>query len=84
MKTKILVILILSISIHAQAGPPSAETNAKSKFYDFGEQVIDGEIRRPTTLYTDARKHAQFDRLLRLKRSFLPDLFDTAKNKVFK
>ena len=46
--------------------------------------MIDGEIRRPTALYTDARKRAQFDRLLRLKRSFLPDLFETAKEKVFK
>ena len=55
-----------------------------SKFYDFNEQLIDGEIKKPTTLYTDAREKVKFNRLLRLKKSFLPDLFDTAKESVFK
>ncbi len=56
----------------------------RSKFYDFNEQLIDGEIKKPTTLYTDARDKVRFDRLLRLKKSFLPELFDTAKESVFK
>jgi len=56
----------------------------RSKFYDFSEQLIDGEIKKPTSLYTDARKSVKFDRLLRLKKSFLPKLFDTAKDRVFK
>ncbi len=56
----------------------------RSKFYDFNEQIIDGEIKKPTSLYTDARQKVKFDRLLRLKKSFLPDLFKTAKDKVFK
>jgi len=56
----------------------------KQKFYDFGEQLINGELRKPTALYTDARRRAKFERLLELKKSFLPKLFDTAKNKVFK
>tara|TARA_R110000851_G_scaffold285540_1_gene439278 strand:+ start:668 stop:874 length:207 start_codon:yes stop_codon:yes gene_type:complete len=56
----------------------------RAKFYDFNEQLIDGEIKKPTTLYTDARDKVRFDRLLRLKKSFLPELFDTAKESVFK
>jgi|TARA_R110000851_G_scaffold30475_1_gene83111 hypothetical protein len=56
----------------------------RAKFYDFNEQLIDGEIKKPTTLYTDARDKVKFDRLLRLKKSFLPELFDTAKESVFK
>ena len=56
----------------------------KAKFYDFNEQIIDGEIKKPTTLYTDARERVKFERLLKLKKSFLPDLFDTAKERVFK
>jgi hypothetical protein len=56
----------------------------RAKFYDFNDQLIDGEIKKPTTLYTDARDKVKFDRLLRLKKSFLPDLFDTAKESVFK
>jgi hypothetical protein len=56
----------------------------KSKFYDFNEQLIDGEIKKPTTLYTDARDRVKFDRLMKLKKSFLPKLFQTAKERVFK
>jgi len=56
----------------------------RAKFYDFNEQLIDGEIKKPTTLYTDARGKVKFDRLLRLKKSFLPDLFATSKESVFK
>tara|TARA_R110001583_G_scaffold58367_2_gene174114 strand:- start:632 stop:871 length:240 start_codon:yes stop_codon:yes gene_type:complete len=58
--------------------------NPKSKFYDFSEQLIDGQIKKPTTLYTDARERVKFERLLKLKISFLPKLYDTAKEKVFK
>ena len=56
----------------------------KSKFYDFNEQLIDGERKKPTTLYTDARSRVKFNRLLKLKKSFLPKLFNTAKERVFK
>jgi len=56
----------------------------RSKFYDFNEQLIDGEVKKPTTLYTDARQQVKFDRLLKLKKSFLPKLFATAKERVFK
>jgi hypothetical protein len=56
----------------------------KSKFYDFNEQIIDGEVKKPTTLYTDSRQQVKFDRLMKLKKSFLPKLFATAKERVFK
>ena len=56
----------------------------RAKFYDFNEQLIDGERKKPTTLYTNARTQVKFDRLLRLKKSFLPRLLNTAKEKLFK
>jgi hypothetical protein len=73
----VFVFIILNMTAIVLAQP-------RSKFYDFNEQLIDGEIKKPTTLYTDAREKVKFDRLLRLKKSFLPDLFDTAKESVFK
>jgi len=84
MLTHILIATItifLITSINASANTPK---NPRSKFYDFSEQLIDGEVKKPTTLYTDAREAVKFERLLRLKKSFLPELFDTAKEKVFK
>ena len=64
--------------------PEVLSKQPKSKFYDFNDQIIDGEIKKPTTLYTDARDKVKFDRLMKLKKSFLPKLFATAKEKVFK
>ena len=61
-----------------------AQTKPKSKFYDFGEQVIDGEIKKPTALFTDSKKKVKFDRLLKLKKSFISDLINTSKEKTFK
>jgi hypothetical protein len=43
----------------------------KSKFYDFNEQIIDGEIKKPTTLYLDSREQVKFDRLIKIKKEFL-------------
>ena len=75
-------VILMMVSSTALSAPP--KNNARSKFYDFNEQVIDGEIKKPTALYTNARQQVKFDRLLKLKKSFLPQLFDTAKEKVFK
>lgn len=76
-----LWMLLICGNHHATAGtkPP-----IKSKFYDFNEQLIDGEIRKPTALYMDATKRARFGRLLSLKKSFLPKMFLSSKEKVFK
>jgi len=77
----LMALFVLLLPAIVDAAPPK---NQKSKFYDFDEQLIDGEIRKPTALYMDARQRAKFERLLRLKKSFLPELFKTSKNKVFK
>ena len=75
-------VVFMMVASTALTVPP--KNKARSKFYDFNEQIIDGEIKKPTTLYTNARERVKFDRLLKLKKSFLPQLFDTAKEKVFK
>jgi len=75
------LITVLIFSATALATPPK---KVKSKFYDFGEQLIDGEIRKPTALYVQGRESVKFGRLLRLKKSFLPELFSTSKEKTFK
>ena len=80
MKRCLLILIVIMITpVSLATAPPQ-----KQKFYDFGEQLINGELRKPTAIYTDARRRAKFERLLKLKKSFLPKLFDTAKNKVFK
>tara|TARA_A100001515_G_scaffold128307_1_gene114468 strand:+ start:398 stop:673 length:276 start_codon:yes stop_codon:yes gene_type:complete len=73
------------IAIFVLLGEESlAQKSPKSKFYDFNEQVIDGEIKKPTALYTDSKRKVKFDRLLKLKKSFIPDLMKTAEERTFK
>jgi hypothetical protein len=63
---------------------PAMAASPKAKFYDFSDQLIDGEIKKPTTLYTDSRTQVKFDRLLSLKKSFIKALLATSKEQVFK
>ena len=80
MKKLIITFLCLLISSIAMADPPKV----KSKFYDFGEMVIDGEIKAPTVTYISDTQRVKFSRLLNLKKSFLPQLLETSKEKAFK
>ncbi len=83
---KSIAFVIVCFLISAAAGEVLAKSRppVKSKFYDFSEQLIDGEIKKPTALYTDSRQKVKFERLLKLKKSFMKDLFDTARERVFK
>ena len=82
---RLLVIVLLLVSTSSFATPPrNSGDNARSKFYDFSEQIIDGHIRRPTVTISNAREKAKFERLLNLKKSFLPELFNSSKERLFK
>ena len=63
---------------------PTMAASPTAKFYDFSDQLIDGEIKKPRTLYTDSRTQVKFDRLLNLKKSFIKALLATSKERVFK
>jgi len=65
------------------AAPPKG--GVKAKFYDFSDQLIDGEVKKPTALYTDVRQAVKFKRLLKLKKNFdKAVMWKTARNPVFK
>ena len=74
-----MLLIFFATTSFVFAKPP-----VKSKFYNFDEQLIDGEIRKPSNTYIDYRQRAKFERLLKLKKSFLPELFQTARERVFK
>jgi len=86
----LVVIVAFEAPVFAQAAPKAGAAAAagggsvKSRFYDFSDQLIDGDIKKPTTLYTDARQRVKFDRLLRLKKSFIQPMLQSAKEQVFK
>ena len=53
---------------------------SKTKFYNFDDLLINGEYKKPKSLYLDAKQKAKFEKLLKLKRDFLPQLKNTAKD----
>ena len=79
----IIILALISLPTFASA-KVEKKPNTRTKFYNFDAIVIDGEIKKPTTLYTDARKRVQFERLLDLKKSFMGALMETSKDPVFK
>ena len=54
--------------------------NQKTKFYNFDDLLINGQYKKPQVLYTDSRQRVKFERLLKLKRDFLPNLINTNKD----
>ena len=81
---KLITLLMLFLFGVMSTRCASAKPKIRAKFYDFAEHLIDGEVRKPQALYTDVRQAAEFKRLLKLKRSFMKELFDTARLPVFK
>ena len=67
----LFIVLIISAPVFGKS---------KAKFYDFSDQLIDGSIKKPTSIYMEARTRAKFAKLLRLKKSFIPRLLMTGKN----
>ena len=54
--------------------------NQKTKFYNFDDLLINGQYKKPQVLYTDSRQKVKFERLLKLKKDFLPKLQNTDKD----
>lgn len=82
MKLTLFCALLVAAPVFAQAQdkPAAAGDAVKTKFYDFNDMLIEGAYKKPQVLYTDARQKAKFERLLKLKRDFLPQLRSTAKD----
>jgi len=64
---------------HKATGAKGGKGGKNTRFYDFDDLLIDGEFRKPATLYTRALKSPKFERLLRLQKSFLNQLLHTAR-----
>ena len=73
--------LILVLGFLAMPSLVNAQASGdKTKFYNFDDLLIDGQYKKPQVLYTDARQKVKFERLLKLKKDFLPKLKATAKD----
>lgn len=60
------------------------DDDVKTKFYDFDDMLIDGDIKKPEGMVYGVTERAKFERLLSLKKSFLPKIEETAKDDALK
>lgn len=75
---RIWCALILG-SFIVTASPAMAQDDTRSKFYNFDDMLIDGQLKTPDLMKAEAREKAQFKRLLNLKKSFIPKVRETAE-----
>jgi|TARA_B100000085_G_C18563465_1_gene520532 hypothetical protein len=70
---KLLIFLLIFPFFAVFASP-------KTKFYNFDDLLINGKVKKPQVLYTDARQKVKFERLLKLRKDFIPKLKNTRKD----
>ena len=77
---KIVLVLTSVVFYCSLASAEPKSPSLKTKFYNFDDLLINGEYKKPQILYTDARQKVLFERLLKLKKDFLPKLKSTQKD----
>jgi len=80
MKKCLIVMGLVFFAMPALA----SEQVKESQFYDFGEQVIDGQIKTPGVTVVDQKQRVKFDRLLKLKKSFITELTESGKDSALR
>lgn len=68
------VTAFTSTSAFAQDAEGESAEDVESRFYDFGDMMIDGELLRPDGMFATERGQRQFESLLNLRRSFIPEI----------
>lgn len=72
------MIFLIILSKISFANPKSQKT--KTKFYNFDDLLINGQYKKPQLLYIDNKQKVKFEKLLKLKKDFLPKLKTTEKD----
>lgn len=80
MKWGVKILTLLFILTFLPIPVPAQEKDAKTKFYNFDDLLINGKIQKPKVLWVDARQKVMFEKLLKLKKDFMPKLRDTKKD----
>ena len=77
---RVVIILLLLLLAASVAAAQEKNNSTKMKFYNFDDLLINGKIKKPQVLWTDARQKVKFERLLKLKKDFIPKLKNTKKD----
>jgi hypothetical protein len=81
---RLLIVLLVFTSVPVFAQEKKEKPKRGEKFYDFDNLLIDGELKAPNAFFSSARQRVKWGRLLRLRKSFVPDLMSTDKDPVLR
>lgn len=73
-------VLLVSPAVFAQDAAQGGE--ARTKFYNFDDMLIDGQFKKPDIGKSSGREQAKFKRLSNLKMNFLPKVVESADEKA--
>lgn len=75
-------MMMVAPAAFAQDAEGGEEGEARSKFYNFDDMLIDGQFKKPDIMKEKGRKTAQFKRLSKLKKGFLPKIVETSEEQA--
>ena len=82
-KIKLCVTALVVASVMCASSAAFAQDGeTRSKFYDFQELTLDGQFKKPDIMKSKAREKASFDKLLKLKKKFLPKVVETSEEQA--
>lgn len=76
------LFLAVMFTVPAAGAVAQDEGEVQTRFYDFNDMLIDGEFMRPEGMFTRARDSARFERLLNLRREFMDEIEESAKEEA--
>lgn len=74
-----LLIALAFVFTSAAAFAQDEGGDTRSKFYNFDDMLVDGQLKTPDLIKNQARGKAQFKRLLNLKKSFMPKIKESTE-----
>ena len=89
---KLITILLTGVFIASAGGAAFAAGDdaqrkagdARVQHLDLGTMVIDGTLRSPEVQFHDERERVRFERLMKIRKSFMPALMASGTDGVFK
>ena len=81
MRKLVIVFAVLGLTGVAYAQKKDAPAgNAKVKVYDFSGDTIEGDLIKPEGSTVDARDFAKHSSLIRIRKTFLPEIIKSAED----
>ncbi len=82
MKRTLFALVMGAVMFSSPMAFAQEDGEARSKFYDFDDMLIDGQFKKPDIMKEKAREKASFSRLSKLKKGFLNKVIETSEEQA--